>query len=390
MTLAQRLAVVLGITQVVSWATTYYVPAVATGAVAQDLGASPAAVIGAFSAALLVGGLSAPWVGRLIDRHGGRIVLATGMLLQAAGLLLLAGSNGLGQWYAGWVVLGAGMAAGLYDAAFATVGRVLGADAPGAIIGITLIGGFASTLGWPVGAVMIAQYGWRATLACYALAVMAVNFPLLLLFIPAQARGAGPGRAAMTPAMKPGRGAFALMAGFFTLRAAIATVMSVSAPALLRGLGLGTAEAVAIAALIGPAQVAARVVQATIGVRWTPLTTAWVGAGLLPLVTLLLVLAVTLPGDHLQLGALVFVLGYGFSNGVLTISRGVLPLALFGTEGYAARIGRLALPVLLAQAAAPTLAAPILSGWPAQQVFLLLGLASVLAMLCLLPLRRPG
>lgn len=390
MTPTRQLGWVLGFTQMTAWATTYYVPAVVTVGVAATFDASIALVLGGFSLGMLVSGLCSPHVGRLIDRHGGRPVLVTSTLLQAAGLLTLAASGGLGTWYAGWAVLGVGMAAGLYDAAFATAGRALGTAARPAITGITLLGGFASSLGWPMGAALVAVGGWRMTLLAYAGIVLCVNLPLFLAFVPRAVPLLPTATAiAHTPPAHASR-AFVLIASFFTLRAAIATIITVSAPALLAGLGLGTIEAVAVAALIGPAQVASRLVQATAGRGLSPLTTTWIGATVLPVVTLALVLAVATPGVPLYAGVLVFVLGYGMSNGILTISRGVLPLWMFGADGYAARIGRIALPVLLAQAAAPTIAAALFAGWPAERMFMALGALSVLAAACLVPLRPPA
>jgi len=386
-TASRRLALVLGFTQMTAWATTYYVPAVTTAAVAATLGAGTTAVIGGFSVALLLSGVCAPWMGRQIDRRGGRPVLVTGTVLQAAGLLILATSPGLLQWYVGWAVLGLGMSAGLYDAAFATAGRLLGAAARPAITGITLLGGFASSLGWPMGAAMVASYGWRVTLGAYAGILLSVNLPIYVLLVPTAQAVVPVPEGAAHPGPARGQLVFVLMAIFFTLRAAISTVVTVNAPALLAGLGLGVTEAVAVAALIGPAQVASRLVQATAGRNWTPLATTWAGAILLPLATVMLVLIVLLPGAPLYAGTLVFVLGYGISNGILTISRGVLPLYLFGPQGYASRIGRIALPVLLAQAAAPALTAALVSDWPAHWVFLALGAVALLAAGCLVPMR---
>ncbi|MBC7801285.1 MAG: MFS transporter, partial [Gemmatimonadaceae bacterium] len=275
------------------------------------------------------------------------------------------------------------------DAAFAAAGRALGAAARPAITGITLLGGFASTLGWPMGTAMVGEYGWRLTLVAYAAIALCVNLPLYLALVPAVAApgpviAIGPD----APATEDPR-TFRLMVSFFTVRAAIATVISVIAPALLAGLGLSVAQAVAFAALIGPAQVGARLLQATIGRALSPLAATWIGAGLLPVAAAALFGTVLLPGVPVQVGALVFVLGYGLSNGLLTISRGVLPLYLFGAGGYAARIGRIALPVLLAQAAAPTVVAATVIGWPAHWVVLALGAVSALAAACLIPLRRP-
>ena len=379
---SRRLGLVLGITQAFAWATTFYVPAVSTAPVAEAFAASPAAILGAFSWALLVSGLCAPRVGRVIDRHGGRLVMAAGSVVAAAGLLVLAASQGLTGWYAGWTLIGLGMAGSLYDAAFATAGRILGSAARPVITGITLIGGFASTLGWPLGAFMLAHLGWRWMLVGYALLLLVFNLPLLLLLIPrtvpeAGGGGAVAGVAVPTPGFRP-------FAAFICLRAVVAVVISVSAPGLLAGSGLSPAEAILVASFIGPAQVGARVLQVAFG-RWLdPLATVWASAILLPLA----VAGLALDASPWA-AAVAFVLFYGASNGILTIARGTLPLYLWGPEGYATRVGRLAMPNLLAQAAAPTLVAPLLTVLSAAQMFLLLGLVGTLAGASLLPLRRP-
>ena len=383
MTLGRRLTLILGTTQLLVWGLTYYVPSVMTLPVAASLGVGPAAVLGGFSLALLVTGLASPWACRRIDRVGGRTVLVFGALLQAAGLLLMAASPGLWCWYMGWAVTGLGMACGLYDAAFATAGRMLGAGARPTITGITMIGGFASTLGWPLGAWLVPLLGWRGTLAFYAAILLCGSLSLLLL-LPRTVPAAPPA----TPrgehgAPRDGRFIFASIGFFFTLRAWVGTVISVSAPILLIGMGLSQVAAIGLVSLIGPAQVGMRVLQAALGRRWSPVAVAWVGAALFPAVGLPLALAG--PG-WVGVAALVFVLGYGASNGILTIARGMLPLHLFGPEGYAIRVGRLALPVMLAQAAAPLVTGPLVQAWPAWGVFLALSGASMLAAAGLVPL----
>lgn len=378
----RRLTLILGMTQLVVWGLTYYVPSVMTGPVAAGLGVGAAWVLGGFSLALLATGLASPLACKTIDRVGGRTVMAGGTVVQAAGLLLMAASPGLWCWYLGWAVTGLGMACGLYDAAFATAGRALGAAARPTITGITMIGGFASTLGWPLGAWLVPWLGWRETLAVYAAILLCFNLPLLLLLprgVPAPV---------VTPrvpdgVIQGGRSVFACIATFFTLRAGIGTVISISAPILLVGMGLSQVAAIGLVSLIGPAQVAMRVVQAAMGRRWSPAVVAWIGALLFPAVGFPLVFAG--PG-WVDLAALMFVLGYGASNGILTIARGTLPLHLFGPVGYAARIGRLALPVMLAQAAAPLVSGPLIESWPAWAVFLALTVASVVASAGLAPL----
>ncbi len=368
----------IGAAQTIAWASTYYLPAILVDPVAEALGASRTALFAAFSWALLVNGLCAPAVGRLIDRHGGRPVLATGAAVIAVGLALLAGADGLVLWYLAWTVLGVGMAMGLYDAAFATLGRLLGPAARPAIVGVTLMAGFASTIGWPLGAWLVAHLGWRAMLGCYAVAQLTVVLPLVLVAVPRVARRAVAelaGRAA-------GRGGrvFLLLATFFTLRAAISALLSVHILTLLGGMGLTTGQAVFAAALIGPAQVGSRVMEWVLA-RWlSPLGGAWLGAVLLP------------AGVAALLGgapAVAFTVLYGMSNGILTISRGMLPLAVFGPERYATLLGRLAMPGLLAQAAAPTLLAPLVTALPAASIFLLVGFLAIVAALCLAGLRLP-
>lgn len=383
------LAAALGVLQILNWATTYYLPAVVAGPVAADLGSSRAAVLGAFSWALVISGLCAPRVGRWIDRSGGRTALALGSVVQAAGLAALAAAPSLAAWYLAWTALGIGMALGLYDAAFATTGRQLGAAARPAIVGITLLGGFASTVGWPAGTWMFAHLGWRSTALIYAAIQILVCVPMVLAAVPRGAPDLPPpprpaaGRAASGMAdTGAGSGgaprAFPLLAAFFTLRAFVAGIVTVHALVLLQGLGLSPGEAVFAAALIGPGQVGARLLDFAFGRYATPLVSTWIGALLLPLGTLAPMAGVP---------AALFALTYGMSNGILTISRGTLPLYLMGPHGYATVIGRLALPVLLAQAVAPTVSAPLLA-WPV--AWLLGGIAALgaAAMLCLLPLRR--
>ncbi len=381
LTESRRLALVLGIVQVFAWATTFYAPAVITTPAARAIGATPTALFGGFTWALLITGFASPQVGRLIDRTGGRGVLALGSIVMAAGMALMAAWPTLIGWYAGWTVCGLGMALGLYDAAFATVGRLLGPAARPAIVGVTLMGGFASSLGWPMGVGLVGLVGWRVTFLLYALIQLGVNLPLILAFVPKASPQAPPALGAETASSTPVRSrlAFVLLATFFSLRAAISGIVSVHALKLLQGVGLGAGAAVGVAALIGPSQVFGRVLEVAFGRRVDPLVTSWLGAALLPLGVL---------GLLARAPVAAFAVAYGMSNGILTISRGTLPLHLFGVRGYATRIGRLALPVMLAQAVAPTAASPLILAWPASRVFAIMGAVAAAGMLCLLPLNR--
>ncbi len=377
-----RVAVALGVAQTIAWACTYYLPAVIAAEVAAELGRPLFEVVAAFSAALLVAGLTAPRIGRVIEVRGGRGVLAISAGVLALGLSLLGLLPGYGGWLLGWLVTGLGMAMGLYDAAFSSLGRLYGQGARRWITVVTLFAGFASTIGFPVGALLLPELGWRGLCLFYAALHLAVVLPLYLAFVPAMGEAAP---AKPKPAALPeeaaaeaawARRTFWLLAGFFTLRSIISSVFAVHLIVLLQALGLAVAAAVGIAAAVGAAQVGGRVLEFTLGSKTHPLTVARWGAVLLPAGALALLLAG-------PVAALPFALAYGTSNGILTISRGAVPLALFGAQGYAVRMGRLAMPILIAQSLAPTATAPLVEDLPAMAVFGLAGVVALVALACL-------
>ncbi len=385
-----RVAALLGIAQTLAWATTFYLPAVLIPAVIADLGSDPTLTYGAFSLALLISGLAAPRTGRAIERLGGRPVLLVSSCVLAAGLLMLGLLPGLWGWFAGWIVLGMGMALGLYEAAFATLGMLFGRAARRPITIVTLFAGFASTIGWPMTAGLLPELGWRGTCLFYAGINLGVVLPLYLLLpraAPEAPAAPGAQAAAPLPEDTPPPAAWAqrvfwLLAAFFTIRAFISATFSVHVVALFGGLGLGVAAAVSVAALQGPSQVAGRVLEFVIGSRAHPLTVARAGAALLPLGVLALMLA----GPP---AAAAFMIGYGASNGIMTISRGAVPLVLFGPRGYPTRMGRLALPILLSQALAPMATAPLVAALPATTIFAAGGVMALVAMACLFLITRP-
>src|SRR5574341_414218 len=176
-----RLVAILGMAQTLAWGSTYYLPAVLANAMAAELGVSTATVFMTFSAGLLLTGFLGPGSGRLIDRFGGRGVLASSSLIFAAGLALLGSSSGAWSLLLAWLVIGVGMSAGLYEAAFSTLARIYGTDARRSITGITLIAGFASTVCWPLSAWMDASLGWRSTCHVWAAAHVLIGLPLNLL-----------------------------------------------------------------------------------------------------------------------------------------------------------------------------------------------------------------
>ncbi|WP_291297714.1 MFS transporter [Elioraea sp.] len=380
----RRVVISLGTAQTLAWASTYYLPAILAGPMARDLGITPSAVFGAFSAALVLSALLGPLVGRAIDRRGGRPILALSNFVFAAGLVALGSAQGGFTMLAAWLLLGVGMAMGLYDAGFATLAGLYGRNARGPITGITLIAGFASTVGWPLSAVMEEAFGWRGACMGWAALHLCLGLPLNALLVP---NAPPPERqaAAGGDAAPPSRFAMPLLAFVFAATWFVTGAMAAHLPVLLREAGASPAGAVAAAALIGPAQVAARLAEFGLLRRFHPLVSARLATLGHPLGALVLLLF----GGG---AASAFAVLHGMGNGVLTIAKGTLPLAVFGPSGYGARQGVLAAPARILQAAAPFLFGVLLErSGVAPALGLTTGL-SLLAALALLALRpaQPG
>jgi MFS family permease len=335
----------LGSAQTLAWASSYYLPAILADPIADGLGLSRTVVFGVFSGSLLVSALLGPSVGRVIDTYGGRGVLALSNLVLAAGLVLLALTQGLVTLVAAWTVLGVGMAMGLYDPAFATLAGLYGRAARGPITGITLIAGFASTVGWPLSALLEAHFGWRGACLVWAALNLFIGLPLNRLLVP---RAPPPSRATEaqgTTGPAP-RGAMPLLAFVFGATWFVTGAMAAHLPRLLEIAGASATAAIAAAALVGPAQVAARLVEFGALKRTHPLISARLAAALHPIGAILLIAlgpsAIT-----------AFAVLHGAGNGLLTIAKGTLPLAIFGPVGYGLRSGVLGAPARAAQAGAP-------------------------------------
>lgn len=345
----------LGVTQIVGWGTTHYMPAVLASPTAAGLGLSPTAVLGAFSWGLLVAGLTARPAGRMIDRHGARIVMSLASAIASAGLLVLAMSDGLAGLLVGWTLIGLALRSILYDGAFAALTALAGAGARRAISLLTLLGGLASTAFWPVGVWLDAELGWRTTLVVYAALNLLVCLPLHWRFAGGGLRTASAASTAQAPA-HPGLGlsntqrrtALWLLGATFTLHAFVASTMSAHLVMLLDGLGLGTAVVVSAAALMGVAQVIARLVEMFLQSRFSSVALAPPSVALLPAG---FVVALVWPGA--APAAALFVILYGCANGLMTIVRGSLPLAVFGSRGYGELLGTVAGPALAVAAVAP-------------------------------------
>ena len=395
---------VLGSAQIIAYGTTYYLLTVLAPHITTETGWPSGWIFGSFTIALLVSGLVSPRVGRVIDRFGGRPVLVSSAVFLAAGLAMLGISPTLPVFTAGWVIIGIGMGTGLYDPAFSTLGRLYGENARSAITYVTLFGGFASTVCWPLSAFLTGYSGWRFACFTYAAVHAFIVLPLYLFLIPSEeelipsssvppdglpggkfreegrtgktAKGAKAAKAGMRsflPLEPDERKVFFLLAAGQTLASVVITILAVHILVLLQARGVSLAVAVGLGALLGPSQVGARILEAIFGRRLHPVwslvaATAAVAAGLG---------LMTIGAGFVTAGIII----YGAGNGVRSIARGTVPLAIFGREGYASLMGMLSMPVLLMQAASPLLGLALIKYTGAESTMFILCIISVLNIL---------
>ena len=349
---------VLGITQVFGYGTLYYAFTVLAPRVTAEFGWAPEWTFGGFAIGLLLGGAVAPVTGSLIDRYGTRLVMTIGSALAGLSLLALAEARGIVSYILAMVALQAVTTAVFYDAAFAALTQARGGQARRAISQLTLIGGFASTLFWPLTSSLLAILDWRGVYRLYGLAQILVCLPLHLFFLPGRVKRPVATAAAGAPApTQPEatylagyarRRAFLLLALAFSLQGFVVSAMAVHMLALLQGFGLSGAVAVGIGAMLGPSQVAGRLAEMLFGRGVSPVTTAWVSAWLMPFGLALLLVSGSLP-----IVAGLFAIAFGISMGLSSIVRGTVPLQLFGPVGFGATMGKLSAPGLVIKAAAP-------------------------------------
>jgi len=369
----------LGTTQTLAWASSYYLPAILADPIAHDLGVSSNWIFAAFSASLVISALLGPRVGRQIDLVGGRSVLSISNLTLAAGLTLLGLTTSIPLLIAAWLLLGVGMGFGLYDAAFGALGRIYGDSARRAITGITLIAGFASTVSWPLTAWGLQTIGWRETCFAWAAAHIVIGLPINLLMLPPVAGAKAAAAASVKPHIPIDR-TMVLLAFAFAAAWTVTGAMAAHLPRILEAAGATGVQAVAAGALIGPAQVFARIVEASFLSRYHPVVSTRLACLMHPIGAAILALA----GGG---AASVFALFHGAGNGILTIARGTLPLAIFGPENYAYRLGIIGAPARMAQAAAP-LAFGLLIERMGSRILIVSSALSLAALLALCALRQ--
>jgi hypothetical protein len=342
---------VLGIAQIISWGSLYYPIAVLASAIRRDLGIGDIAVFGSFTVGLFVSGLAAPAAGRLVDLRGGRFTLAGGSALGALALAVLALAQGTATLTLGFALAGLAMAGCLYDPAFATLHGISGPSYRKAVTALTLFGGFASTVFWPLSQFLLDTGGWRVTFGVYAALNLAVCVPLHLWVLP---RGPGTAPHVATPAGSPAEArphsaaVFAWLATALALAAFMSSALSAHVIGLLTSSGLTARDAVLVSSLIGPMQVAGRVAEFAFGRHVRPLTVGTLAFGLFALALLVLTQV-----HGIWIAALAFAALYGWSNGVMTIVRGTVPGELFGHRHFGSLLGRLARPQFVAKAIAP-------------------------------------
>jgi Major Facilitator Superfamily len=356
-----RLVPSLGLTQIISWGSLYYSIAVLGASMRGELGLSAAALFGAYSLSLLLSAVAAPLVGRAIDRYGGRVVMSVGSVTAAVALFAIAHAQSAVALYAAWALAGVAMAMTMYDAAFATLSQHSGASYRTALTALTLMGGLASTAFWPLSLKGLEWLGWRGTLSAFALLHIAICLPLHLLFVPRNVTPMTAGKTSASAAYAEGslppearRPAFIALGAAFALNGFIVSVLTVHLITLLQGKGLSLESAVWVGAFFGPMQVAGRILEFTVGRRFS---SRRIGAIALWLLVGALAILIAVHGEVLL--AMMFAIVFGCSNGVVTIVRGTVPAELFGRAGYGGILGSLAAPALFARAIAPFAFAPL-------------------------------
>ena len=343
----------LGIAQILAWGTSFYFPAVFAEPILHETGWSLGWIVGGTSIGLLVAGLISPQVGRVIDRHGGRPVLLASSLFYAAGLTGVGLAPNLPIYLLAWALIGLGMGTGTYDAVFAALGRMYGSAARQPITNLTLFGGFASTVCWPLSAFMIDHVGWRMACLIYAAIHLLVALPLQMAVIrpapappPDKTQPEEQGSAAASERIENETLIFALVAAVLSIAAGIGSIVIVNFMIFMQARGVDFAVAVSLGTLFGPAQVGARVVERLFGARYHPIWTMIASCTLMAIGLLLLL-------GHFPLLLLIILL-YGAGYGISWIGRGTLPLALFGPLRFPRLMGKLAFPSLIVQALAPS------------------------------------
>lgn len=386
-----RAVAVLCITQVLGWGALFYPPGLTMPHIAAAHGWSLAQALLGFSIALGVSGLVSPVACGLVERHGGNLVMASGSLVGALGLLVLPLAGEYWVYLAGWMLLGIAMASNLYDPAFTALTRIFGLASRRPITLVTFVGGLASTLSWPMTQLLISEGGWRTVYFVYAGVMALVVAPLYAFVLPRNAVHVPPPAKHDAPPPKPVRVIsaaglpFVLIAAGFAAHAFVQSGTLAHLLTIFQHNGLDPGTAVMIGAMFGPAQVLTRIADFVSGGRLHPLVVARIAMTLMACGFTLLLVA----GFSVSVAA-IFALMFGAANGVVTIARGALPLAMFGAAGYGRVVGRIARPAQICQALAPFALGSIIDRWSDRTALEILIAVIVIALCCFLSIRRPS
>jgi MFS family permease len=378
---------ILAFTQVMSWGALYYAITILAPGIERELGWRPEIVFGAFSWSLLISGMAATPVGILLDRFGGRYVMSLGSALAGIGMIALGAAQSIALYFAAWTVLGVAMSMTLYEAAFATINREFAYTSRKAISTLTLFGGLASTLYWPLSLKLDTLFGWRSTYTLYGAAQLLMCLPLHLFLHAAPRR-------VQTDAKRPAGSytlhdalrhpAFWKLAFAFAANSFVFSALAVHLIPTLQRFGHSAATAVLVSTFIGPMQVAGRIGEMAFAHRVTATAIGRLTFAALPAALLALILF----GRH-EAATAAFCVLYGLSNGIMTIVRGTLPQALFGRDNYGAISGAMAGPSMVARAAGPLTIAALIAATPSPYWLLCaLFAVSVTSLLCYLAAAR--
>jgi MFS family permease len=383
-----------GVSMIVDYGALYYAFTLLAPRISEDLDWSLSFIFGGLSAAFFCSGLIAPTTGRLLDRYGGRIVMSLGTVAAAAALALMSVAEGRLSFLSTLVLAEIAGTAVLYNAAFTTLTQIYGRGARRAITFATLAAAFSSTIFWPLVSLLLTGLDWRQVLLVLAGLLIAISLPIHLL-LPAF-RGAeddivrGPAVSAASTPEPPAldgalrRRAFILVALSFSMTGFVIASLPLHLIPVLTGLGFSGATAVLLGSLIGPSQFLIRFLEMIAGQRLSALTVGLVAAGLVPLGLLILMLG----GTSVAAGVL-FALVYGMGQGLESIAKGIVPLALFGTSGYGAVLGKLAMAGLVVSAGAPWLFSLVRESYGPMAALSLVTVAGAIAALAYLGVPRP-
>ncbi|MBU8874403.1 MFS transporter [Reyranella sp. MMS21-HV4-11] len=385
-TAAAKATVGLCLTQIVGWGTTFLMPSVLGRHFERDLDLPSEVVYGGITVMFGVGALFAPRVGRLLDRTGARSVMAIGSIVYALSLAALSFSQGLVSYLLCWAAMGIASTLALNTPASIALAQIAGSRARQAIAVLAIIGGFASTVFWPLSEALETFLSWRGVLLVYAAIHLLVCAPVHLLVLPGRPKVGTHAAAGATPTPPPSdhtKRIFLLLAVAFSCGAFIFTGFIVHAIGVMRGLGHDPASALLLASLIGPAQVAVRVVELVFGHRYAISSSTLFAAAVLPLGLGLAFLA----GGNFAV-ALLCLVAYGIANGLKAVLRATLPLALFGRAQFGTYLGRLALPQGIVSAAAPPVLAAVMANYGAQGVLAVTFVIGMIALVATVMLVR--